>query len=104
MKKIYILFVLSVGLMASPMPEQQALDLFASIKKGEYDWVLAQWRNEMGIKTQSRSSLRKSAWESSQQGNIPVDQRTNEPIKTLVNTNPSVVPIPPVDPVTVPDI
>ncbi len=63
MKKIYIFVALTVMLMAAPLTEEKALELFESIKQSEYSWVVAQWDNEMKIKTQSRSSRRKSLWD-----------------------------------------
>lgn len=63
MKKIYIIIGLTLLLLASPMGEERALALFNSIKQSEYNWVVEQWDAEMQIKTQSRSSTRKSVWE-----------------------------------------
>lgn len=63
MKKIYILVLLTIMLMASPLTEEKALELFDAIKQSEYSWVVAQWDNEMKIKTQTRSSGRKSLWD-----------------------------------------
>ena len=74
MKKIYILVLLTVMLLATPMTEEKALELFEAIKQSEYSWVVSQWDNEMKIKTQSRSSGRKSLWDDDQD---PIDSKDN---------------------------
>ncbi len=80
MKKIYILLIITIALMASPMPEDKALSLFASIKKSEYNWVLDKWEKEMKIKTRSRSSSRKSLQ------NYVDKSHTNEKLQVLTNS------------------
>ncbi len=99
MKYIWILIVASISLSGGIMPEAKALDLFVSIKKKEYNWVLQEWRKEMKIKTASRVSLRRSVW-----SNSSVDKRTNEPITRSLNKESADIIVPPEDPVTVPDI
>jgi len=75
MKKIYLILLLTVILVASPLlSEERALELFNAIKQSEYSWVVAQWDNEMKIKSQSRSSGRKSLWDDDQD---PVDDKDN---------------------------
>jgi hypothetical protein len=74
MKKFYLLIALTVMLFATPMTEEKALELFNSIKQGEYTQVVALWDNEMKIKTQSRSSARKSLWEEDED---PIDDKDN---------------------------
>lgn len=75
MKKIYILISLTVMLMATaPMTEEKALELFEAIKQSEYSWVISQWDNEMKIKTQTRSSGRKSLWDDDEN---PIDSKDN---------------------------
>ena len=46
MKKIYILVLLTVMLLATPMTEEKALELFEAIKQSEYSWVVSQWDND----------------------------------------------------------
>lgn len=60
--------------MASPLTEEKALELFDAIKQSEYSWVVAQWDNEMKIKTQTRSSGRKSLWDDDED---PIDAKDN---------------------------
>ncbi|CAA6813729.1 MAG: Unknown protein [uncultured Sulfurovum sp.] len=61
--------------MAVPLiSEEKALTLFESIKQSEYSWVVVQWDNEMKIKTQTRSSGRKSLWEDDED---PIDAKDN---------------------------
>ncbi len=60
--------------MAMPMTEEKALELFDAIKQSEYSWVVAQWDNEMKIKTQTRSSGRKSLWDDDED---PIDNKDN---------------------------
>ena len=60
--------------MAAPLTEEKALELFESIKQSEYSWVVAQWDNEMKIKSQSRSSGRKSLWDDDED---PIDEKDN---------------------------
>ena len=74
MKKLYILVLLTVMLMASPLTEEKALELFEAIKQSEYSAVVALWDNEMKIKTQSRSSGRKSLWDDDED---PIDNKDN---------------------------
>jgi len=101
MKKI-IFIVLTVGLMASPMSEDKALALFEEIKRTEYNWVLAQWKNEMTIKTQSRSSVRKSVWGNSGYQAQLTTQQTHDPLRVIPTKQ--VGGNPPIDPITIPDI
>ena len=74
MKTIYILVSLTVMLMAMPMTQEKALELFEAIKQSEYSWVVQQWDNEMKIKTQTRSSARKSLWDDDED---PIDSKDN---------------------------
>lgn len=102
MKKIYILIILTIGLMASPMPQDEALSLFKEIKDKEYNWVLAQWSKEMTIKTQSRSSTRKSVWGHTGYQEQLTKKQTHDPLRVIPNQQSTKTP--PVDPITVPDI
>ena len=61
-------------LLATPMTEEKALELFEAIKQSEYSAVIALWNNEMKIKTQSRSSGRKSLWDDDED---PIDDKDN---------------------------
>jgi len=73
MKKIYLILLLTVILAASPLlTEERALELFNAIKQNEYSRVVALWDNEMKIKSQSRSSGRKSLWDEDED---PIDNR-----------------------------
>jgi len=73
MKKIYLLLLLTVMLAASPLlTEERALELFNAIKQSEYSRVVALWDNEMKIKSQSRSSGRKSLWDEDED---PIDNK-----------------------------
>ena len=74
MKKIYILILLTLILMAAPLTEEKAMELFNTIKQSEYSWVVSQWDNEMKIKTQTRSSGRKSLWDEDED---PIDEKDN---------------------------
>ena len=74
MKKLYLLIALTVMLLATPMTEEKALELFEAIKQSEYSAVVALWNNEMKIKTQSRSSGRKSLWDDDED---PIDDKDN---------------------------
>ena len=74
MKKIYILILLTLMLVASPLSEEKVTELFNAIKQSEYSWVVAQWDNEMKIKTQTRSSGRKSLWDEDED---PIDAKDN---------------------------
>ncbi|CAA6809831.1 MAG: Unknown protein [uncultured Sulfurovum sp.] len=74
MKKIYILISLTLMLMAAPLTEEKALELFETIKNSEYSRVVALWDNEMKIKSQSRSSGRKSLWDDDED---PIDAKDN---------------------------
>ena len=74
MKKLYLLIALTVMLLATPMTEEKALELFEAIKQSEYSAVIALWNNEMKIKTQSRSSGRKSLWDDDED---PIDDKDN---------------------------
>jgi len=75
MKKIYLILLLTVILVASPLlTEERALELFNAIKQSEYSRVVALWDNEMKIKSQSRSSGRKSLWEEDED---PIDSKDN---------------------------
>jgi len=56
------------------MTEEKALELFNAIKQSEYSWVVSQWDNEMKIKTQTRSSGRRSLWEDDED---PIDNKDN---------------------------
>lgn len=60
--------------MASPLTEEKALELFNAIKNSEYSAVVALWDNEMKIKSQSRSSGRKSLWDEDED---PIDDKDN---------------------------
>ncbi len=60
--------------MAAPLTEEKALELFDAIKQSEYSWVVSQWDNEMKIKTQTRSSGRKSLWDDDED---PIDDKDN---------------------------
>jgi hypothetical protein len=88
MKKIYVILGLTLLLMAAPMGEERALALFNSIKQSEYSWVVEQWDAEMHIKTQSRSSTRKSIWESDHN---PRDIRENMALHNTANLQPQIV-------------
>lgn len=83
MKKIYIILGTTLLLLASPMGEERALALFNGIKQSEYDWVIEQWDGEMKIKTNSRSSTRKSVWKRDE--NV-IDIRSNEALINMANT------------------
>ena len=73
MKKIYLLLLLTVILVASPLlSKDRALELFNAIKQSEYSRVVALWDNEMKIKSQSRSSGRKSLWDEDED---PIDNK-----------------------------
>ena len=73
MKKIYLILLLTIMLVASPLlSEERALELFNAIKQSEYSRVVALWDNEMKIKSQSRSSGRKSLWVEDED---PIDNR-----------------------------
>jgi len=73
MKKIYLILLLTVILVASPLlSEEKALELFNAIKQSEYSRVVALWDNEMKIKSQSRSSGRKSLWDEDED---PIDNK-----------------------------
>jgi len=75
MKKIYLILLLTVILVASPLlTEERALELFNAIKQSEYSRVVALWDNEMKIKSQSRSSGRKSLWDEDED---PIDNKDN---------------------------
>ena len=74
MKKLYLLIALTVMLLAAPLTEEKALELFNAIKQSEYSAVIALWDNEMKIKTQSRSSGRKSLWDDDED---PIDNKDN---------------------------
>ena len=60
--------------MAAPLTEEKALELFEAIKTSEYSQVVALWDNEMKIKSQSRSSGRKSLWDDDED---PIDAKDN---------------------------
>ena len=60
--------------MATPFTEEKAMELFNAIKQSEYSWVVSQWDNEMKIKTQTRSSGRKSLWDEDED---PIDAKDN---------------------------
>ena len=60
--------------MATPLTEEKAMELFNAIKQSEYSWVVSQWDNEMKIKTQTRSSGRKSLWDEDED---PIDTKDN---------------------------
>lgn len=49
-------------LMATPLSEEKVLALYDEIKQSEYAEVIALWNNEIKLKSQSRSSGRKSIW------------------------------------------
>ena len=75
MKKIYLILLLTVMMFAAPLlSEEKALALFESIKQSEYSWVVGQWNNEMKIKSQSRSSGRKSLWDEDED---PINDKDN---------------------------
>ncbi len=108
MKKIYIIIGLTLLLLASPMGEERALALFNSIKQSEYDWVVEKWNAEMHIKTQSRSSTRKSVWERDENSrdireNIALHNRVDGQDTEVIKT-PVLPPNTPQEPITVPDI
>jgi len=63
--------------MATPLTEDEAMELFASIKASEYAEVIALWDNEMKIKKVSRSSNRKSLWDDDEEE--PVDAKDHSP-------------------------
>ena len=46
MRNIYILVLLTVMLLATPMTEEKALELFEAIKQSEYSRVVSQWDND----------------------------------------------------------
>jgi len=87
-----LLLSLQILAATAPMTEQEAAPLFQKIKRSEYRWVLAQWRKEMQVKTQSRSSRRRSGL-----------NRThyNNPLRTI--PDPQGIGALPVDPITLPD-
>ncbi len=89
---VWLLLTLGIWSAVAPMPEPEAQLRFNEIKRSEYRWVLAQWRNEMQIKTRSRTSSRRSGW-----GNT----RTSDPLRTLTG-NQYKAPTP-VDPITLPN-
>ena len=74
MKKLYLLIILTAVLLAAPLTEEKTLELFDAIKQSEYSWVVAQWDNEIKIKTKSRSSGRKSLWDDDED---PIDAKDN---------------------------
>lgn len=75
MKKVYLLLLLTVIAFATPLlTEERALAFFEAIKQSEYSRVVALWDNEMKIKSQSRSSGRKSLWDEDED---PIDDKDN---------------------------
>ena len=102
MKKIYILIILTIGLMAAPMSEKEALSLFTDIKDKDYSWVLTQWEKEMTIKVKSRSSSRQSVWGNSNYKEQLSNKQMPDPLREVPRKQPTTNP--PVDPITVPDI
>ncbi len=68
---------------ASPLlTQERALALFNAIKQSEYSRVVALWDNEMKIKSQSRSSGRKSLWDDDQD---PIDDKDNSTYQPIVD-------------------
>jgi hypothetical protein len=63
MKTLYLIVFSSILLWSAPvMGEQEALALFSKIKKSEYHRVVSLWKQEIRLKTQARTSGRKSIW------------------------------------------
>ncbi len=79
MKKLYLLIILTIIVMAAPITKEKALELFEKIKQSEYSWVVRQWDMEMKIKTGSRTSTRSSVWDNNQN---PINTQSNS---SLVN-------------------
>ena len=102
MKYVYVAVILTVSLLASIMPKEEALSLFAQIRNSEYNWVLAQWRNHINVKMHSRSSSRHVTWKSKNQGEQPSASQIHDPLREVGDTQQPASP--PVDPITVPDI
>lgn len=75
MKKIYLIIGATLLLAAAPLSEEEAQALFDSIKQSEYSSVIALWDNEMKIKTQTRSSGRKSVWDEEDEEEEPLDNK-----------------------------
>ena len=75
MKKIYLLIGATLLLVAAPLTEEEAQALFDTIKQSEYSSVIALWDNEMKIKTQTRSSGRKSVWDDDEEEEEPLDNK-----------------------------
>lgn len=94
-KKVAIWLFLTIVLLGAdiPMSESRAESMFNHIKSSEYRWVLSQWRDEMQIKTRSRSSSRRSSWSTN---------RGNDPLRTLTYEQ-YTTPLPPSDPITLPN-
>ena len=66
MKKLYLFIILTIIVVATPLTEEKALELFEKIRQSEYSWVVQQWNMEMKIKTSSRTSTRSSVWNNNQ--------------------------------------
>ena len=71
MKKLYLLIILTIIVIAAPLTQEKALELFDKIKQSEYSWAVQQWNMEMKIKTGSRTSTRSSVWDNNQNPNNP---------------------------------
>lgn len=64
MKKKYILILSTVILSASPLlHEEEALEIFQTIKQQEYNAILKLWEEEMKQQRHSRTSQRKDIWD-----------------------------------------
>jgi len=94
-KTISLLLLLTLGLWSAvaPMPESEAQLRFKEIRQSEYRWVLAQWRNEMQIKTRSRTSTRNPSWK---------NPKSNDPLRTIISNQYNTAT--PVDPITLPNL
>ena len=92
-KTLFVWLLCSIATMASvaPMQEQEAASRFAHIKQSQYQWVLDQWRKEMRIKINSRSSTRKTH---ADMGRDPLSALPGDEQKITRQ---------PVDPITFPD-
>ena len=85
MKKLYLLIILTIIVVAAPITEEKALELFNKIKQSEYSWAVQQWNMEMKIKTNSRTSTRSSVWNNNQN---PINPQSNASlINRAVNIN-----------------
>lgn len=101
MKKLYLLIILTIIVVAAPITQEKALELFDKIKQSEYSWAVQQWNMEMKIKTTSRTSTRSSVWDNNQNPSNTQSNASliNRDIKVDVdNKNPNVDNNPTVDP------